>query len=363
MKSLPYCYLDHTRHGKPYWCVRVRNGKRVRINETPGTREFLAAYRAALAGEPPAAKSASGKGTMAWLIGEYMASPQWAATASETRRQFSYQFSKIRDRSGARDVKTIRQKHVVEGRDKRAAAPSDANKYVKAVRRLFVFAVERGIVTVNPAVGVKLLALPNARDGFHTWTSEEILRFERHWPLGTRQRLALDIVLYSGLRRSDVVRLGPQHVADGVITIRPQKTLRSSGVTVTLPVLPPLAQSIAACPTGALAFLTTKRGRPFEVATFGIWFKKACRAASVPGSAHGLRKAAASLAAERGATEAQLNAIFGWTEGSGESATYTRKANRAKLARDAAPVLFLPHRPEGVEIPISNILKTGGKKS
>jgi integrase len=53
----------------------------------------------------------------------------------------------------------------------------------------------------------------------------------------------------------------------------------------------------------------------------------------VPGSAHGLRKAGATRAANNGATVAQLNAIFGW-KGERMASHYTQTADRMKLARD-----------------------------
>ena len=80
---------------------------------------------------------------------------------------------------------------------------------------------------------------------------------------------------------------------------------------VAAPILPVLAALIAAAPTGELTFIATESGRPFTKETFSTWFGKVCRTASYPGSAHGLRKAGARRAAEDGATEAQLNALFG----------------------------------------------------
>ena len=75
-----------------------------------------------------------------------------------------------------------------------------------------------------------------------------------------------------------------------------------------------------------------------EGVLFGNWFREVCEKAGVPGSAHGLRKAGATRAANNGATEAQLEAIFGW-RGGGMAALYTREANRVKLAHDAASKL------------------------
>ncbi|MFG1200855.1 tyrosine-type recombinase/integrase [Xanthobacter aminoxidans] len=148
------------------------------------------------------------------------------------------------------------------------------------------------------------------------------------------------MLLYTGFRRGDAARLGRQHVRDGVITIRTEKT----GEVVSLPILEPLARSIAATKTGDLTFLVTERGAPFVKESFGNWFKKACVKAKVPGSAHGLRKAGATRAAENGATERELMALFGWT--SGKMAThYTRAASQKCLAQDAASLLLSKQTP------------------
>ena len=68
------------------------------------------------------------------------------------------------------------------------------------------------------------------------------------------------------------------------------------------PFLPPLARSIDAAPTGDLAFIAGERGKPMTKESFGNWFREACQSAGVPGSAHGLRRAGPTRAAENGAT-------------------------------------------------------------
>ena len=179
---------------------------------------------------------------------------------------------------------------------------------------------------------MKLLAGKNDQAGFHAWTDDELARFEARWPLGTRQRLAFDVLLYTGLRRGGPVRFGRAHVRNGEFTIRTEKT----AMVVIAPILAPLAASIVATRTGELTFIATDRGRPFTKESFGTWFGKVCREAGCPGAAHGLRKAGARRAAEAGATEAQLNALFGWADGSRESAVYTRTADLARLAGAAS---------------------------
>jgi integrase len=164
------------------------------------------------------------------------------------------------------------------------------------------------------------------------WTEEAMAAYERRWPIGTRQRVWLDVLACTGLRRGDAVRLGRVHVRDGVATIKTEK----SGfiVTVTPPILLALAATLAAGPCGDLTFITGDSRRPLTKESFGNEFRKACRAAGVPGSAHGVRKIAATRAAENGATVAELEAIFGW-HGGGMASHYTREADRVRLAKDA----------------------------
>src|SRR5262245_35307950 len=137
---------------------------------------------------------------------------------------------------------------------------------------------------------------------------------------------------FTGLRRGDAVRFGRQHVRDGVGTIKIEK----SGFTlaVSLPILPVLARTLAAGPCGDLTFIAGEKGQPLTKESFGNLFRDACRAAGVSGSAHGVRKIAATRAANAGATVAQLEAIFGWAGGTMAS-LYPRSADRRRRAGEA----------------------------
>ena len=155
--------------------------------------------------------------------------------------------------------------------------------------------------------------------------------YEARWPIGTRQRVWLDVLAYTGLRRGDAVRVGRQH--------RPRRRGHHQDgkerlhVEVPLPILPVLQATLDAGPCGDLTFIVGANGRPLTKESFGNEFKAACKAAGVPGSAHGVRKIAATRAANNGATEAQLMAIFGWTDPK-MAAHYTRTANRKRLAAE-----------------------------
>jgi integrase len=162
-----------------------------------------------------------------------------------------------------------------------------------------------------------------------------IATYEARWPSGTRQRVWLDVLVYTGLRRGDAVRFGRQHIRNGIGTIKTEKT----DTVVTLPILPVLMKTLDAGPCGDLTFIAGENGRPLTKESFGNLFRKACREAGLRNrSAHGLRKAAATRAAENGATVAQLNAIFGW-KGAKMATYYTEAADRRRLSLDAMHLL------------------------
>jgi integrase len=148
-------------------------------------------------------------------------------------------------------------------------------------------------------------------------------------------------MLWTGLRRGDAAIVGPSHVKDGVIILKTEKT----GAPVAIRILPPLARSIAATHCGRETFVARLDGSPMVKEGFGNWFGEACRAAGVPGSAHGLRKALAARVAESGATQSELDALFAWS-GGGMSSLYTRKASREKLAESALARLGYSLTPE-----------------
>ena len=324
---LPFLQKQVTRHGKVVWYVRRGVGHRVRIHAAYGSPEFFAEYQAAiteLAVQGPS-KGNVRAGTLEWLIRRYRESSAWGTLAPATRDQRENIFRHVEKQAGDVPFKAITRAKIIEGREKRKATPNQANNFIKSMRGLFSWAVDMEHVSVDPTRDVKLLNVKT--DGFHVWTDDEVLRFEARWPTGTRERLAFDLLLYTGLRRGDAVRLGRQHVKDGVFRIKTEK----NGVVVEAPILPPLARSIEAAPTGDLAFIVGERGKPMTKESFGNWFREACKAAGAPGSAHGIRKATATLAAENGATTTELKSMFGWVDDNMPT-LYTRTADRAKTA-------------------------------
>ena len=333
----PHLHHETTRHVSMVWYVRIDKGPRIRIKQVYGTPEFEAAYQAALAGDAPVAKATASAGSFAWLLERYRDSQAWSRLSTATRKQREAIFVHVLREIGAKPHTVVTPKSMRASFDRRKATPFQAKNFLDAMRGLFRWAVEAKHVASEPTEGIK--AVKPKTEGFKVWSESDVLRYEAKWPLGTRERLAFDLLLYTGLRRGDVARLGRQHVKDGLITLRTDKT----GQVVILPVLPELEASIAATRTGDLAFIATATGQPMVKEGFGNWFREACDRAGVSGSAHGLRKLGATRAADNGATEAQLEAIFGW-RGGGMAALYTRAANRRKLAIEAMSKMARPEQ-------------------
>ena len=192
----------------------------------------------------------------------------------------------------------------------------------------------------DPTLGVEDPARPKS-DGFPVWTEEHVAAFHKRWPIGTRERVWLDVLLYTGLRRGDAVRLGRQHVRNDIGTLKTEKS--GFAIEVTLPILPVLDETLKAGPCGDLTFIVGADGRAFVKEAFGNAFREACRKAGVPGSAHGVRKLAATTMVNNGATVAELEAVFGWTGGRMAS-LYTRSADRRRLATSSAHKLMNEER-------------------
>lgn len=128
-------------------------------------------------------RKAQTTGSLRWLIDSYMASAQWKAELSAaTRTQRAGILTETKRAAGHEAADGINTPPIQKGMDKRAAQPHAANNWLKAMRGLFGWAVALNIVPADPARSVKLLAGANDRNGFHTWTEEEVARFER----GTR---------------------------------------------------------------------------------------------------------------------------------------------------------------------------------
>lgn len=215
---------------------------------------------------------------------------------------------------------------VRELRDNRT--PGAARTMLKALSALYRWGMEYELVTSNPVAGVKRPKV--SKTGFIPWTVDDIHKFRTAYCADTKQHLAMCLLLFTACRRSDVIRLGPQHAGGGWMRWSQGKT----GDLVEVPILPPLAEAIELTEP-ALVFLRTEFGRPFTVAGFGNWWGRQVREAGISAApAHGLRKAAGGLLAEFGCSEREIMSVLGHSD-PGTARIYTRSANRRLLAENA----------------------------
>jgi site-specific recombinase XerC len=151
-------------------------------------------------------------------------------------------------------------------------APSRAKHFLDTFRGLFKWAVKAQHCAHNPTAGLQAV-LPES-DGHPPWSNEWCRKFEARWPHGTRERLAYELLYWTGLRIGDAVRFGRQHVnKDGMGIIETEKTGELANVPMSK--LPRLLAALAAGPTGDLTFIVSARGRPLNKFAFGAFVRRA----------------------------------------------------------------------------------------
>jgi integrase/recombinase XerD len=334
---LKYLVEDFDRHGNVRLYVRVRGKKKIRIREQFGTDAFMTAYHAAIAGkldDPRNARKAK-RGSLSHLCQLYYGSPRFLSYDLSTQSWQRHALDLICEQHGEKPAALLQAKHVRKLRDDLRDTPAAANKRLKALQALFSWACEdeEDLAPSNPTLGVKKIHY--ATNGHHSWTVDEIDQFKATHPLGTRPRLAMDLLRFTTGRREDAVRFGPQHVRNGRVKFRQAKNEHRSPVDIDLPLHPELNASIEALPSGHLTFLVTAHGKPFTPAGFGNAMRDWCDQANLRHcSAHGLRKATPTQMAEEGATPHELMAVTGHRS-LHEVERYTRAAQNRKLADSA----------------------------
>jgi integrase len=332
--NLPkYCCYSIDRHGKRR--VRFqRQGFSTYFTGTPWGEDFMRQYAAALDGITRAASNVGeGRtlpGSVNALCVSYYRSPDFNNLKASTQAMRRNIIEKFRHQHGTKPIKGLRREHVDEIIGAKSKTPEAANNLLKVLRVILTYAVSLGLIASNPTIGIR--KYKSRGDGFHSWTENEIAAFEARHDIGTRPRLAFDLLLYTAQRRSDVLRMGWQHVVtDDLISVQQDKT----GTKLMIPINPMLRLSLASVPRTNMTFLITERGAPFTPPGFGNWFRKQCDLAGLAKcSAHGLRKAAATRLADAGCSANQIAAITGHKSLS-EVAHYTRAADQERLARQA----------------------------
>lgn len=327
--ELPYVQRFRDRHGRLRHYYRRKGMPRTPLPGLPGSREFMAAYEQACSRDAPERphQARHGSRSLHALVAQYFQSAEFLALRPTTRGAYRRQIDKFRAQHGSKSVSAVQPRHLEAIFHSMASTPHAAANLRKRLRRVFALAVRLGWRNDNP---VRDTEGPRLRtEGHIPWSDEDIGKFEARWPTGSRERLAFALLLYTGQRRSDVVKMGMQHVSEGRISVVQLKTQHRLKIKMHSALISEIAEH------SGMSLLTTRSGAPFSTEGFGNWFRDAVAAAGLSNrSPHGLRKAAGRKLAEAGCTAKEIAAVLGHTTLT-EVARYTRDADQVKLGDSA----------------------------
>jgi len=335
MKPLAYVNSFKDRYGVRRYYFR-RFGKRTPLPGRPGQPGFQAAYADALKGSTfnVARTGKAGPGSMAALVRAYRSTTEFQSCKASTQRAYNQALNEIEARWGKYPVAGLTRAKVRELMQNRADEPKKANRLHKRLKAIMELALELGWVQVNP-VGKKR-PFRVRTDGYPEWPEPEIVKFQAHWPRGSKQRLAFDLILSTGQRSIDVVAMTRNHIESGRIRVIQEKT----NTPLWIPLSSELRATLDAAPLGGLFLVETEYGRPRSVKGFYNWMKKAMRAAGLDPalSPHGGRKAAATRLCDVGCSAPQICSITGHASVQ-QMERYIQNRDQRRLADSAIEML------------------------
>jgi integrase len=331
-KPYPYTHEITDRHGHPRVSFRKPGCPSVALPYPPGSRGFLEAYQAALEAGPEPIRGKAKPRTIAALVDLYCHSRKWTDLSPGSQRTYRYVLQPFVAEHGHRLVTQMEAKHVDAIMEARASTPVAANRLRKLLQAMMRTAIMQGWRKDNPCLAVENFKIRSK--GHRTWTDEEIESYRQHYAIGTEQRLAFELLLNTGQRVSDVVKMGRKHVKDGCITITQKKS--GETVEVTVPILPALKVVLDDLQARRLAptFLLNQYGAArTEGGLSTIFIEWRRQQAGLPDDlhAHGLRKAFCRVAAEADLTPHEIMALSGHKT-LAEVMRYTAAVDRKKLA-------------------------------
>ncbi len=307
-----------------------------RLPGSPGSPEFMAAYNAAVAD-----RRAPKTDTLRSLAILYKQSPEFDALGETTKREWTRWLDVIMDDSSsplaigglpfdALDDRRVKAE-ILAWRDQWADRPRKADYAIQVLSRVLSWGMDRGLLALNAAAGIKQLYTSNRAD--QIWTAEEIERYAaaaKSPEVGFIVRLAC----LTGLRREDLASLCWSHVGDLAIV---KATKKSRGKkTAVIPLLDDtkeLLDEIRAqqhrrhadlataaerknrpAPVRCLTVLSNTRGKPWSLDGLEHQVVDAKAEAGIDKHLHDARGTFATRLRRAGLTAAEIADILGWEE-------------------------------------------------
>lgn len=332
--------VNPDRHGKLRARFRKAGEKAFYLDtlpDQPGFEKELAEKREA----PRDSEVRHAPGTVNDLLTRYYKAADFAAKGSaDTRKGRRGILESFREGFGNDRVSDFSFEHIeallLAKTEKRKAESGRtvggqvaARKLRKELLRLFAYAKKLKWISTNPVEEAEKVGQAKLK-GYYPWTEDDIAAYQKRHPFGTKPRLALEILLWTGQRRGDGRLFGPKHIVNGKINYQSGKT----GAALWLPVASDLRRAIDAMPSvGISTYIVTEYGKPFTNVGFGNKMREWCDEAGLPQcTAHGLRKAIARRMAQLRSTDEEMMAVGGWRTAS-QLRTYTDSVDQEALAQ------------------------------
>lgn len=289
----------------------------------PSFKAALDAARDGITGPRP--------GSMAAMIEAFYQSPRWGEVKSESaRRKYVLAFQRMMADLGEIPLDLLFIEHIEGHIATMADTPDTANRCLNCIRILFKWAVARRVAPHDPTEGVRYYKVSPEQE---PWPMHQIVRFVEQ----ARREVADAVALayYTALRKSDVLRLGPEHVHGGHIVM--QKTGGKATVVISEP-CGEIIRRLRQPDDGP--FLRTSHGKPWGRG-FNTAFDREMKLLGMNGlglTFHGLRRSGATLAKEAGATDEQITALLGHKDPRTQE-KYTKLAKQDRAAKQAAGLI------------------------
>ena len=278
-------------------------------------------------------------GALKGIFNDYSQSPDFKRLSPGWQKAKLWHMRLVEDEIGWMSLEELQDRSAraefYEMRDRHAHKANRADKMVQALSSILEWAYDRGRIDVNHARRIEMLVNPMLsphRDKCYSAEQEETILADGNI-LAALRRLYL-VALYTGLRRADLCALQGQNLdKDGWLTVTPKKTVRTTGVTIHLPVfaLPPLVRVLKGAPSKG-PLLLTETGLEWTHFNVSHRWRLAMLKLGYGGMRfHDIRHTTATRLVEAGCTEAERGAVLGHALADGAGKVYVARTRALSL--------------------------------
>jgi len=356
--KLKYVNTFIDRHGRERSYFRYPKRKAVKLIGKPGSPEFMAQYNMALGfapqqtPQPEVMKTSTGLTTWNAAVKDFLAvglGKQGPASRMKTTRMLNIFCRQFGHRSVQGTPVAKIEQFFADYHDR----PGQHSNLLKAIRQLVKFAKRRQWIKEDPTEGIEKLELGS----HHTWNEQEIAKYEERWKVGTRERTAFALFVWSGQRVTDVAKMkwtdvrfwtDKEGVRRATMTVQQKKAKgEKKDKTLNINCEPELIEALdawrATCERDKVPtdihqhILLNGIHQPFTGYRLSVWMASNFDGAKLPDRcvSHGLRKAAARRLAEAGCTPHEIMTVTGH-ETLSEVDRYCKEAKKAILQQGVA---------------------------